>query len=81
MCQYLNIGPTYVEPGLWPISDNVGFTIALHLLRTSQLKGTYSKISQEFDTIRNLQTIYLHTHERSLHASELCSEFRSGEII
>ena len=63
MCKDLGIEPTYDNPGHWPVSDNVGFTVALQLLRSSQLKGDYREDSQEFDTIRSLCTIFSHTHE------------------
>ena len=80
--RYLGIEPVYVQPGPWLIGDNIGVSMALQMLRASQLKGTYNPGSQEFETIRNLRTIFSHTHERSFCAAQLRSVFRGkrGEV-
>ena len=76
MCKYFKIGPSYIHSSPCHIGDNSGFIVALHILRTFQSRNTHSKSAQEFDAIKNLQTIYLHTHKRSRHAAHLYSVFR-----
>ena len=57
MSNELGISPRFHPIGPWDLGDDVGFTVALQLLKASQLKGNYSETNQEFDTIRRLRTV------------------------
>ena len=53
-----NIGP-------WPLSDKVGFRLAMGQLKLSQKPGRNSSSHQQYDTIRRLRSSYSHVHEVS----------------
>eukprot|EP00957_Ditylum_brightwellii_P192536 14659213-Ditylum_brightwellii.AAC.2 len=62
----LGIKPNYPVCGPWPIEDNVGFTVALEILRASVEPGSYLKHSQRFDTVRRLQSTFASTFSSSV---------------
>lgn len=65
MCKELVIPPTYPSLGPWPVGDNIGFTVALQLLKASLLPGKYHETHQQFDTIRGLRTAFSNIFESS----------------
>ena len=42
MCEELGISPTYARLGPWPLKDDVGFTVALQMVKASLAPGTYN---------------------------------------
>ena len=65
MCKELGIEPSYPPLGPFPVGDNVGFTVALQMLKASLLPGIYHDSHQKFDTIRNLRTAFSNIYESS----------------
>lgn len=57
MSQELGISPQFQSIGPWMVGDNVGFTVALQILKASQLEVKYSTTSQEFETVRQIRTV------------------------
>ena len=70
ICQELGIHPTYTPMGPWPLEDNVGFTVALQLLKASTYPGKYSSHMQQFDSIRALRTAFSNEYESSAVANK-----------
>jgi len=65
MCQDLGVNPTYPALDPYPVEDNVGFTVALQMLKASTLSGKYSDDHQQFDTIRSIRTAFYNVYEAS----------------
>ena len=65
MCRDLDIEPPYPALGPFPVTDNVGFTVALQILKASKLPGRYAADHQQVDTIRSLRTAYTNLYESS----------------
>ena len=63
MCKELGVKPTYPVLGPFPLSDEVGFTVALQMLKASRLPGKYSETHQQFDSIRSLRSAYSNLFE------------------
>ena len=63
MCSDLGYQPSYQTIGPYPIEDNVGFIVALQMLKASLLPSKYSNTHQQFDTIRNLHSAFSNIYE------------------
>ena len=64
--------------GPWPLSDKVGFKLAMGQLRLSQKPGRNTTTHQQYDTIRRLRSAYSHVHEVSAPSVlSLVNSFRS----
>jgi len=61
----LGVQPDLPSLGPWPVSDRVGFRLALAELKLSQRPGKNRGTHLQFDTIRKLRTAYSHVHESS----------------
>lgn len=61
----IGVTPDLPQLGPWPLSDKVGFRLALAQLKMSQRKGTNCSTHLQFDTVRKLRTAYSHIHESS----------------
>lgn len=67
ICGELGINPTYALLGPWPVKDEVGFTVALQMVKASLNPGKYQAY-QQFDTIRGIRTAFSNIFEASLGA-------------
>ena len=67
MCEELGINPTYAPLGPWRVKDEVGFTVALQMVKASLNPGKYQAY-QQFDTIRGIRTAFSNIFEASLGA-------------
>ena len=59
----VGVQPDLPQPGPWPLSDQVGFRLAIGQLKLSQKPGKNSKSHQQYDTVRRLRSAYSHVHE------------------
>ena len=81
MCDDLGITPTYESMGPWPLEDNMGFTVALMMLKSSLLPGKHNKEYQQFDTIRSLRTAFSNVYEASVSGSRGRSVLRGAQGV
>ena len=63
MSKELGLLPPYPALGPYPVTDNVGFSVALQMLKASRLPGKYASDHQQFDTIRSLRTAYTNLYD------------------
>jgi len=66
----LGLDYNFPELGPWPIGDNVGFQLAITLLKFSQRSGNNETSHLQFDTIRKLRTSFNHVFEVSAYAHQ-----------
>ena len=59
----LGLTPRHYLQGPWPISDEVGFQVAIEMVGASLLEGRNSQGYQQFDTIRTIRTMHQHMYE------------------
>ena len=65
MSEELGLKPQPLVMGPWPMSDLVGFQVAIEMLRASQKPGKNSSNYSQFDTIRKMRTAYSIAHDSS----------------
>ena len=63
LCKALGVEPPYPPLGPYPVGDNMGFVVAIQMLKSSLLPGKYHDTHQQFDTIRGLRTAYSNLYE------------------
>ena len=65
LATWQDLGVTSVLPqlGPWPVSDNVGFRLALGQIKYSQKEGINCKAHLQYDTVRRLRTAFVHLHD------------------
>ena len=63
MSQQLGLPPVQLKMGPWPMSDTIGFQIALEILKASKLPGKNDATYSQFDTIRKVRTGYVNSIE------------------
>lgn len=65
LSQELNIPPWEPVMGPWPVRDEVGFRIAMCMLRASQKEGRNDKTYVQFDSVRKLRSAASNAYENS----------------
>ena len=65
LCKALGVEPPYPPLGPYPVGDNMGFVVAIQMLKSLLLSGKYHDTHQQFDTIRNLRTAFSNIFESS----------------
>ena len=65
MSALLNLAPHHVPRGPWPVGDNLGFQVAIEILRASQEKGRNSADYVQFDTVRKIRSCYTNAFDSS----------------
>ena len=65
MSTLLNLAPHHVPRGPWPVGDNLGFQVAIEMVRASQEKGRNSVEYVQFDTVRKIRSCYTNAYESS----------------
>ncbi len=65
MSSILDLTPHHVSRGPWPVGDNLGFQVAVEILRASQEKGRNSSEYVQFDTVRKIRSGYTNAFESS----------------
>jgi len=74
----IGITPDFPELGPWPLSDKVGFRLAIGQLRHSQRPGRNANTHLQYDTVRRLRSAYSHVHEvSSVSVLSLINSFRN----
>ena len=58
----LNMRVDLPELGPWVVGDNVGFGVAIGMLRYAQRKGNNSATHMQFESVRKLRTAFGHLH-------------------
>ena len=76
LCDDLGMRRLELPVGPWPVEDNVGFRLAIIILRASQAKGRNSKDYTQFDTIRRIRSGYSNTYENSYMGNRAVLAFR-----
>ena len=61
----LGFDPIKLRMGPWPVSDNVGFQVALEMLKYSQGKGRNNESYIQFDSIRKIRSAYANAYDSS----------------
>ena len=64
--QELGITPNLPPLGPWPLSDEVGFRLAIGQLKYSQREGLTHKAHLQYDTVRRLRTAFVHIHDTAV---------------
>ena len=59
----LGFDPINLKVGPWPIEDNVGFQIAIEMIKMSQGKGRNSTKYIQYDSIRKIRSAYANLYE------------------
>ena len=72
----LNIEPWTPVLGPWPVEDNMGFRLAITMLRASQEQGRNSKKYVQFETIRKIRSAASSAYENSAQGSNRVLVFR-----
>ena len=65
MSSSLDLTPLHVSRGPWPVGDNLGFQVAIEIVRASQEKGKNSAEYVQFDTVRKIRSCYTNAFESS----------------
>ena len=76
LCDDLGMSRLELPVGPWPVTDGVGFRLAIIILRASQAKGRNSKEYTQFDTIRRIRSGYSNTYENSYVGNKAVLAFR-----
>ena len=66
----LGLEPVGVTMGPWPVTDQMGFQVAIELLRASQKKGRNDDTYVQFDSIRKIRSAYANVEQTSLRGVE-----------
>ena len=72
----LGLEPIDVAMGPWPVGDQVGFQLAIIMLRASQEKGRNSRDYVQYDSIRKLRSAFSTVHENSASAARDVDVFK-----
>ena len=59
----LGVSPHLPPLGPWPVTDEVGFRLALGQVKLSQKAGINRTTHLQYDTIRRLRTAFVHIHD------------------
>ena len=59
----IGMKPINLQVGPWPIADNVGFQVAIEMIKHSQGKGRNSSKYIQFDSIRKIRSAYSNVFE------------------
>ena len=65
MSSVLELTPQLVSRGPWPVGDNLGFQVAIEIVRASQEKGRNSTEYVQFDTVRKIRSCYTNAYDSS----------------
>ena len=65
MSSILDLTPHHVSRGPWPVGDNLGFQVAIEIIRASQEKGRNSPEYVQFDTVRKIRSCYTNAFDSS----------------
>ena len=77
MSSHLNLDPIDLPMGPWPVSDDLGFQVALEILRASQEEGKNVKSYQQYDTVRKIRSAYSSIYETSPRVSHMGLTFKA----
>ena len=61
----LGLDPVGITVGPWPVADQMGFQVAIELLRASQKKGRNDDSYVQFDSIRKIRSAYANVEQTS----------------
>ena len=75
----LVMGEVELKRGPWPVSDDMGFQLAIIMLRASQEKGRHSEDHLQFDTIRKLRSTLSNIYENSFEGNIKTLVFRGDK--
>ncbi len=78
MSEALGMEPLQLVMGPWPLKDELGFQVAVEMLRASQLKGRNDETYQQFDTIRKIRSAYSNVFECGPDLAARCLSFKGG---
>ncbi len=79
MSQYLNMDPINLPIGPWPVRDDLGFQVAIEILRASQEPGRNVKEYQQYESIRKIRSAYSSIFESSPIASKIGLSFKGNK--
>ena len=65
MSSILDLTPHHVSRDPWPVGDNLGFQVAIEIIRASQEKGRNSPEYVQFDTVRKIRSCYTNAFDSS----------------
>jgi len=65
MSSILDLTPHDVSRGPWTVGDNLGFQVAIEIIRASQEKGRNSPEYVQFDTVRKIRSCYTNAFDSS----------------
>ena len=77
----MGISPTFPQMGPWPVGDEVGFSVALQMVKASLRPGKHSSDYQQFDTIRSIRTAFSNVFEASAGAQKEREVFRGEKGV
>ena len=76
LSEELGLEPIDLPMGPWPVGDEVGFQLAIVMLRASQEKGRNSRDYVQFDSVRKLRSAFSTVHENSAVAAQDVDVFK-----
>ena len=79
LCKDLGMSIIDVPIGPWPVVDDVGFRLAILMLRASQEKGRNDKDYVQFDSIRKLRSGFSNIYENSARGHQTTLAFRGDK--
>ncbi len=68
LSEEIDLIPNLARRGPWPLGDNVGFQLAIIMLKASQEPGKHSDSYQQFDSIRKLRSSHHHVEDSGVEA-------------
>ncbi len=78
MSRYLGLDPVALPLGPWPARDDLGFQIAIEILRASQEPGRNVASYQQYDSIRKIRSAYSSIFESSPLAAKIGLSFKGS---
>jgi hypothetical protein len=79
MCDELGMERIELPIGAWPVRDNMGFRLAITMLRASQSKGRNDSSYVQFDSIRKMRSAFSNTYENSAKGNQTVLGFRADK--
>jgi hypothetical protein len=79
LCKDLGMSNIDIPIGAWPVKDEVGFRLAIVMLRASQEKGRNDNNYVQFDSIRKLRSGFSNIYENSAIGHQTTLAFRGDK--
>jgi hypothetical protein len=79
MCDDLDMERIDLPIGAWPVGDNMGFRLAITMLRASQEKGRNDTSYIQFDSIQKLRSAFSNMYENSAKGNQTVLGFRGDK--